>query len=118
MRMPLPGRSKLAGRVAIVAIGVVAGMLWPTFSAALAVAASVLIVLAGLSRTEAPADQSSEQSNLPRARNEAARRDEDGLDAPSQSTHDSGGGTARSESDHLVHDHGEEGTKVQEPWLG
>src|SRR5271165_700224 len=76
MRMPPPGRWKLACWVAVVAAGVIGGMFLPGLAEALAVAASVLAVLAGLSRTESPASQGPERDTLPRA-----RPDHDDLDA-------------------------------------
>ena len=68
MRMPPPGRRKLACRVAIVAAAVIAGMFVPGLAGALAVAASVLAVLAGLNRAGSPASQEPERGTLPQAR--------------------------------------------------
>jgi hypothetical protein len=90
MRMPLPGGWKLAGRVAIVAVGVVAGMLLPNLAEALAVAASVLAVLTGLSSTESQTSRDSERSNLPQGNSEAVRRDDNDVETLDHSAHGSG----------------------------
>ena len=65
----------------------------PNLAEALAVAASVLVVLAGLSRTESEVSESSDRSDIPRVPSEATHRDDDQLKTPSQPARGSDSGS-------------------------